>query len=79
MRVFGPTGMHLSLLGPVAGAVGRLTRGDPFDQERTLARLPSCPSPPIGSGYKTAAASMLLKISHFSETRASTRSAIVGS
>ena len=39
MRVFGRTGMHLSVLGFGCGAVGGLmVRGDPLDQERTMAR-----------------------------------------
>jgi aryl-alcohol dehydrogenase-like predicted oxidoreductase len=39
MRVFGRTGMRLSLLGFGCGAVGGLmVRGDPRDQERTIAR-----------------------------------------
>jgi len=39
MRVFGRTGMQLSLLGFGCGAVGGLmVRGDPLDQERTIAR-----------------------------------------
>jgi aryl-alcohol dehydrogenase-like predicted oxidoreductase len=39
MRVFGRTGMRLSLLGFGCGAVGGLmVRGDPADQERTVAR-----------------------------------------
>jgi aryl-alcohol dehydrogenase-like predicted oxidoreductase len=39
MRVFGRTGMRLSVLGFGCGAVGGLmVRGDPFDQERTIAR-----------------------------------------
>jgi aryl-alcohol dehydrogenase-like predicted oxidoreductase len=38
-RVFGRTGMQLSLLGFGCGAVGGLmVRGDPIDQERTIAR-----------------------------------------
>ncbi len=38
-RVFGRTGMHLSVLGFGCGAVGGLmVRGDPPDQERTVAR-----------------------------------------
>jgi aryl-alcohol dehydrogenase-like predicted oxidoreductase len=38
-RVFGRTGMRLSLLGFGCGAVGGLmVRGDPLDQERTVAR-----------------------------------------
>jgi aryl-alcohol dehydrogenase-like predicted oxidoreductase len=38
-RVFGRTGMQLSLLGFGCGAVGGLmVRGDPADQERTIAR-----------------------------------------
>jgi aryl-alcohol dehydrogenase-like predicted oxidoreductase len=38
-RVFGRTGMRLSLLGFGCGAVGGLmVRGDPVDQERTIAR-----------------------------------------
>jgi hypothetical protein len=38
MRAFGRTGMHLSLLGFGCGAVGGLmVRGDPHDQERTIA------------------------------------------
>jgi L-galactose dehydrogenase/L-glyceraldehyde 3-phosphate reductase len=38
IRVFGRTGMHLSVLGFVCGAVGGLmVRGDPADQERTVA------------------------------------------
>jgi aryl-alcohol dehydrogenase-like predicted oxidoreductase len=39
MRVFGRTGMQLSILGFGCGAVGGLmVRGDPADQERTIAR-----------------------------------------
>ncbi len=39
LRVFGRTGMHLSALGFGCGAVGGLmVRGDPADQERTIAR-----------------------------------------
>src|SRR5437588_4013986 len=39
MRVFGRTGMELSVLGFGCGAVGGLmVRGDPRDQERTIAR-----------------------------------------
>src|SRR5262249_27516254 len=39
MREFGRTGMRLSVLGFGCGAVGGLmVRGDPFDQERTIAR-----------------------------------------
>jgi aryl-alcohol dehydrogenase-like predicted oxidoreductase len=39
MRIFGRTGMQLSLLGFGCGAVGGLmVRGDPRDQERTIAR-----------------------------------------
>ncbi len=39
MRVFGRTGMKLSVLGFGCGAVGGLmVRGDPRDQERTIAR-----------------------------------------
>src|SRR5215468_7342174 len=39
LRVFGRTGMQLSLLGFGCGAVGGLmVRGDPADQERTIAR-----------------------------------------
>jgi aryl-alcohol dehydrogenase-like predicted oxidoreductase len=39
MREFGRTGMRLSLLGFGCGAVGGLmVRGDPLDQERTIAR-----------------------------------------
>src|SRR6202521_932057 len=39
MRVFGRTGMQLSLLGFGCGAVGGLmVRGDPLDQERVVAR-----------------------------------------
>ena len=39
MRVFGRTGMRLSVLGFGCGAVGGLmVRGDPLDQERTVAR-----------------------------------------
>jgi len=39
MRVFGGTGMQLSVLGFGCGAVGGLmVRGDPLDQERTIAR-----------------------------------------
>src|SRR5262249_56053054 len=39
MRVFGRTGMRLSVLGFGCGAVGGLmVRGDSFDQERTIAR-----------------------------------------
>ena len=39
LREFGRTGMRLSLLGFGCGAVGGLmVRGDPLDQERTIAR-----------------------------------------
>jgi hypothetical protein len=39
LRVFGRTGMQLSVLGFGCGAVGGLmVRGDPRDQERTIAR-----------------------------------------
>ena len=39
MRVFGRTGLRLSVLGLGCGAVGGLmVRGDPLDQERTIAR-----------------------------------------
>src|SRR5277367_431542 len=39
MRVFGRTGMQLSVLGFGCGAVGGLmVRGDQLDQERTIAR-----------------------------------------
>src|SRR5260370_6928032 len=39
MRVFGRTGMQLSVLGFGCGAVGGLmVRGDPLDQERAVAR-----------------------------------------
>src|SRR3981189_3534961 len=39
LRVFGRTGMQLSVLGFGCGAVGGLmVRGDPSDQERTIAR-----------------------------------------
>jgi aryl-alcohol dehydrogenase-like predicted oxidoreductase len=39
MRVFGRTGMQLSVLGFGCGAVGGLmVRGDALDQERTVAR-----------------------------------------
>jgi L-galactose dehydrogenase/L-glyceraldehyde 3-phosphate reductase len=39
LRVFGRTGMQLSVLGFGCGAVGGLmVRGDPADQERTVAR-----------------------------------------
>src|SRR6186713_2665265 len=39
MRVFGRTGMQLSLLGFGCGAVGGLmVRGDALDQERAIAR-----------------------------------------
>ena len=39
MRMFGRTGMRLSVLGFGCGAVGGLmVRGDPLDQERTVAR-----------------------------------------
>ena len=39
MRVFGRTGMRLSVLGFGCGAVGGLmVRGDPRDQERAIAR-----------------------------------------
>src|SRR5438874_10659835 len=38
LRVFGRTGMQLSVLGFGCGAVGGLmVRGDPADQERTIA------------------------------------------
>jgi aryl-alcohol dehydrogenase-like predicted oxidoreductase len=39
MRVFGRTGMQLSVMGFGCGAVGGLmVRGDALDQERTIAR-----------------------------------------
>lgn len=39
MRVFGRTGMQLSVLGLGCGTVGELmVRGDPFDQEHIMAR-----------------------------------------
>jgi aryl-alcohol dehydrogenase-like predicted oxidoreductase len=39
MRIFGRTGLKLSVLGFGCGAVGGLmVRGDPVDQERTIAR-----------------------------------------
>jgi len=39
MRMFGRTGMRFSVLGFGCGAVGGLiVRGDPIDQERTVAR-----------------------------------------
>src|SRR5258705_8113602 len=39
LRVFGRTGMQLSVLGFGCGAVGAfMVRGDPLDQERTIAR-----------------------------------------
>ena len=39
LRTFGRTGMHLSVLGFGCGAVGGImVRGDPADQERTIAR-----------------------------------------
>src|SRR5262249_17520725 len=39
MQVFGRTGLQLSVLGFGCGAVGGLmVRGDPLDQERTIAR-----------------------------------------
>src|SRR3954452_7180354 len=39
LRVFGRTGMQLSVLGFGCGAVGGImVRGDPADQERTVAR-----------------------------------------
>ena len=39
MRVHGRTGMQLSILGFGCGAVGGLmVRGDPLEQERTIAR-----------------------------------------
>jgi aryl-alcohol dehydrogenase-like predicted oxidoreductase len=39
MRMFGRTGLELSVLGLGCGAVGGLmVRGDPVDQERTIAR-----------------------------------------
>ena len=39
LRVFGRTGMQLSILGFGCGAVGGImVRGDPADQERTVAR-----------------------------------------
>src|SRR3954454_20306384 len=39
LRVFGRTGMQLSVLGFGCGAVGGLmVRGDPADQERTIGR-----------------------------------------
>src|SRR5262249_24476494 len=42
MRVFGRTGMQLSVLGFGCGAVGGLTvRGDPLDQERPYGRAPA--------------------------------------
>lgn len=45
MRVFGRTGMQLSVLGFGCGAVGGfMVRGDPADQEHTIARA-IAPSP----------------------------------
>src|SRR6516162_6355741 len=39
MRIFGRTGLELSVLGFGCGAVGGLmVRGDPLDQEQTIAR-----------------------------------------
>jgi aryl-alcohol dehydrogenase-like predicted oxidoreductase len=39
MRMFGRTGLQLSVLGFGCGAVGGLmVRGNPLDQERTIAR-----------------------------------------
>ena len=39
LRIFGRTGLKLSVLGFGCGAVGGLmVRGDPLDQERTIAR-----------------------------------------
>ena len=39
LRLFGRTGLQLSVLGFGCGAVGGLmVRGDPLDQERTIAR-----------------------------------------
>ena len=39
LRIFGRTGMQVSVLGFGCGAVGGLmVRGDPADQERTIAR-----------------------------------------
>src|ERR1700690_1451334 len=39
LRIFGRTGMQLSMLGFGCGAVGGLmVRGDPADQERSVAR-----------------------------------------
>ena len=53
LRVFGRTGMQLSVLGFGCGAVGGLmVRGDPAEQERTIARavaiLPSRSVPSRG-------------------------------
>ena len=46
-RVFGRTGMQLSVLGLGCGTVGELmVRGDPFDQEHIMARA-------IAVGYLT--------------------------
>src|SRR5215813_8228977 len=43
LRVFGRTGMQVSVLGFGCGAVGGLmVRGDPADQERTIARAIAC-------------------------------------
>src|SRR5262252_4734846 len=39
MRIFGRTGLRLSVVGVCFGTVGGLmVRGDPLDQERTIAR-----------------------------------------
>ena len=47
LRVFGRTGMQLSVLGFGCGAVGGLmVRGDPADQERTVARAIAALCPP---------------------------------
>ena len=63
LRVFGRTGMQLSVLGFGCGAVGGLmVRGDPADQERTIARafLLACPTPTTDtyeeSGWQTSPA-----------------------
>jgi L-galactose dehydrogenase/L-glyceraldehyde 3-phosphate reductase len=57
MRSFGRTGLKLSVLGFGCGAVGGLmVRGDPMDQERTIARA-------IGAGvnyFDTAVRTFLL-------------------
>jgi predicted aldo/keto reductase-like oxidoreductase len=55
MRIFGRTGLKLSVLGFGCGAVGGLmVRGDPLDQERTMARA-------IGAGVNYFATAVITR------------------